>query len=367
MTESQTQTGTHQEFPCQQCGAKLEFAPGTTGLTCPYCGHSQAIGGPTRAVEEKSFAEAVRAIRQMPLSALAQGTHEIQCNGCGAITQLTAQASSCPFCDSPVVAPNVQDRTTIVPESVLPFYIDDRKAGETFKTWVESRWFAPNDLAAKARRARMDGVYLPYYTYDALTATSYRGERGEHYYVTETYKDSQGKTQTRQVQKTRWYPASGHVQCRFDDILICASKSLPDKLVNGLEPWDLAALTPYDPGYLSGFMAERPAVDLEQGFEVAKNKMVPTIESTIRADIGGDTQRIHGYTTNHSNVTFKLFFLPLWLSSFRYDDKVFRFVVNARTGEAVGERPYSVIKIVLAVLAALALIAAIVAIVNLAQ
>jgi hypothetical protein len=367
MTEVLTQTATHQEFPCQQCGAKLEFAPGTTGLTCPYCGFSQAIAGPSQPVVERSFDEALRNLRMQPLSALAQGTHEIQCNGCGAVTQLTAQASSCPFCDSPVVAPDVQDRATIVPESVLPFYVDDRKAGETFKTWVASRWFAPNDLAAKARRARMDGVYLPYYTYDAHTSTSYRGERGEHYYVTETYTDSQGKTQTRQVQKTRWYPASGHVHCSFDDLLICASRSLPEKLINGLEPWDLAALTPYDARYLSGFMAERPAVDLEQGFALAKDKMVPTIESTIRADIGGDTQRIHGYSTSHSNVTFKLFFLPLWLSSFRYDDKVYRFVVNARTGEAVGERPYSVIKIVLAVLAALALIAAIVLIAQYAK
>jgi Zn finger protein HypA/HybF involved in hydrogenase expression len=367
MNDASTQAGTHQEFPCQQCGAKLEFAPGTTGLQCPYCGHTQTIAGPAQRVEERSFDEALRNLRQQPLSALAQGTHEIECNGCGAVTQLTAQASSCPFCDSPVVAPTVQDRTTIVPESVLPFFIDDRKAGETFKTWVESRWFAPNDLAAKARRARMDGVYLPYYTYDALTSAAYQGERGEHYYVTETYRDSQGKTQTRQVQKTRWYPASGHIQCRFDDILICASKSLPEKLISNLEPWDLAALSPYDPRYLSGFMAERPAVDLEQGFVLAKDKMVPTIESTIRSDIGGDTQRIHSYSTNHANVTFKLFFLPLWLSSFRYEEKVFRFVVNARTGEGVGERPYSVIKIVLAVLAGLALIAAIALIVALTQ
>jgi Zn finger protein HypA/HybF involved in hydrogenase expression len=368
MNESPTQTGTHQEFPCQQCGAKLEFAPGTTGLACPYCGHTQTIAaGPALAVEEKSFNEALRNLRMQPLSALAQGTHEIHCNGCGAITLLTAQASSCPFCDSPVVAPAEQDRTTIVPESVLPFFVDERKAGETFKAWVASRWFAPNDLAAKARRARMDGVYLPYYTYDALTSASYQGERGEHYYVTETYKDSQGKTQTRQVRKTRWYPASGHIQCRFDDILICASTSLPTKLIEELEPWDLAALTPYDPRYLSGFMAERPAVDLEQGFVLAKNKMVPTIESTIRSDIGGDTQRIHSYSTNHANVTFKLFFLPLWLSSFRYDDKVFRFVVNARTGEGTGERPWSVIKIVLAVLAVSTIIAAIAVIVSMTQ
>lgn len=369
MTEAPQQTGTHQEFPCQQCGAKLEFAPGTASLQCPYCGHSQTIAaaGPVARVEERSFEDALRNLRQQPLSSLATGVHEIECNGCGAITQLTAQAASCPFCDSPVVVPIDQDRSTVVPESVLPFAIDERKAGDTFKQWVKSRWFAPSDLAAKARRARMDGVYLPYYTYDAQTGSSYTGQRGEHYYVTETYKDAQGNTQTRQVRKTRWYPASGHVSVPFDDILICASQSLPPKLIEQLEPWDLAALTPYDPRYLSGFMAERPAVALEAGFDAAKHKMVPAIETAIRVDIGGDTQRILGYDTTYRNVTFKLFFLPLWLSSFRYDKKVYRFVVNARTGEATGERPYSAIKIAAAVIAGIALIALIVWIVSISK
>jgi hypothetical protein len=79
-------------------------------------------------------------------------------------------------------------------------------------------------------------------------------------------------------------------------------------------------------------MAERSVLGLEDGFEVAKRKMVPSIESEIRQDIGGDTQRIGHYSVSHANVTFKLFLLPLWISSFRYDDKVYRFVVNARTG-----------------------------------
>jgi Zn finger protein HypA/HybF involved in hydrogenase expression len=365
MNEPQAQTGTHEEFPCQQCGAKLQFAPGSTNLACPYCGHTQQITAAAPApVVERSFAQALAALRQQPVSSLADNGHEIQCNGCGAITMITAQASACPFCDSPVIVPITEDRATIVPESVLPFAIDERSAGEKFKGWVTSRWFAPSDLAAKARRVRMDGVYLPYFTYDALAQASYHGQRGTHYYVTETYQDSEGKTQTRQVRKTRWHPVSGHIQRHFDDLLICASTSLPDKLIADLEPWDLGALTAFDSRYLSGFMAERAALGLEDGFGVAQKKMVPEIESTIRSDIGGDEQRIDNYATNHSNVTFKLFLLPLWLSSFRYDNTVYRFVVNARTGEAVGERPYSKLKIAMAVLGVIALITAIVLLVK---
>ena len=138
--------------------ARHHRAPRVRTAATPRPSRPQA---PRRPSKRNPSAEALRNLRTQPLSALAQGTHEIQCNGCGAVTLLTAQASSCPFCDSPVVAPNVQDRTTIVPESVLPFFIDDRKAGETFKTWVESRWFAPNDLAAKARRAAWTASTCP--------------------------------------------------------------------------------------------------------------------------------------------------------------------------------------------------------------
>ena len=262
-------TGASQrEFPCSSCGAKLHFAPGSDALTCPYCGAQQQIATPSQPVVERSFEQALRELARRPASTLAQGGHEIQCKGCGAITLLSGHASSCPFCDSPLVVPVEEDRETIVPESVLPFKIEQREAGQKFKEWVTSRWFAPNDLAARAQRASIDGVYLPYYTYDARAESDYVGQRGEYYYETEHYKDAQGNSQTRQVRKTRWYPAAGHVRVDFDDVLVCASKSLPMPLVDALEPWDLAELRSFDPAFLSGFMAERAALDLREGFGV---------------------------------------------------------------------------------------------------
>jgi hypothetical protein len=56
-------------------------------------------------------------------------------------------------------------------------------------------------------------------------------------------------------------------------------------------------------------------------------------------------------------VTFKHILLPVWLSAYRFRHKVYRFMVNARTGEIVGERPYSPIKITLFVLMCLVVVA----------
>ncbi|HBB84137.1 MAG TPA: primosomal protein N' (replication factor Y) - superfamily II helicase, partial [Sulfitobacter sp.] len=113
-------------------------------------------------------------------------------------------------------------------------------------------WFAPNGLQQYARKGRrMQGIYVPFWTYDAQTASSYRGERGTVYYVTRTVMRD-GKRVQQQVPKIRWRAASGRVARFFDDVLVLASKSLPKRFTDALAPWDLAALEPYAPEYLAG-------------------------------------------------------------------------------------------------------------------
>ncbi len=336
---------------CAQCGGDVAFRPGKDAIGCKYCDHLEPIlVDASRAVLELDFETALTTAPTGPASELSAGGREIECKTCGARTIVTGQATRCPFCDAAVVVEIPESTRQILPQSVLPFGIDHDVATGHFRQWLASRWFAPSDLVKRSKADGMDGVYMPYWTFDAGTSTSYRGERGEHYWVTETYRDAQGKQQTRRVRKTRWYPASGTVQVHFDDVLVCASRSLPEKLVDQLEPWDLPALRPFDDRFLAGFLAERYAVDLEQGFTRAAEKMVPGIRSAICADIGGDEQRIHAMDVRYAGRRFKHLLLPLWISAFRYHDKVFRVTVNARTGEVAGERPWSWLKIGLLVL-----------------
>jgi hypothetical protein len=225
-------------------------------------------------------------------------------------------------------------------------------------------WFAPNALKKRARAEnKMSGVYVPYWTYDCQAYTRYHGERGDHYYVTETYRTTvNGKsvTRTRQKRKTRWTRVSGTVWDNFNDVLVLASRSLPKRYTEKLEPWDLRNLVPYQDDYLSGFRTESYQVDLEEGFVEAKEIMHEKILSTIHGDIGGDRQRVHNMTTRHDDLTFKHILLPVWVSAYRYANKSYRFLINARTAEVQGERPYSWVKITLAILFVIAVIAGII-------
>jgi hypothetical protein len=332
-------------FPCANCGAKLEFAVGTTKLTCPNCDAEVGIPVSSEMRGEIPLAEGLAAAVKVETRTLATDGKEIRCDGCGAVAVITGQADRCPFCDAPVVAANTASDPVFVPQSLLPAKVTREEANQQFKAWLASRWFAPNDLRQRAQRRGLDGVYLPFWTYDSDTTSHYTGQRGEHYYETQHYTEN-GKSKTRQVRKTRWYPASGTVHVNFDDVLACGSKGLPQALVDPLEPWDLQSLVAYDPGFLAGFVAERYSIGVAEGWDIANTKMDARIRSAIRSDIGGDEQRISSVSTSHANSTFKHILLPLWLSSYRYHDRVFRFLVNARTGEISGERPWSTAKIV---------------------
>lgn len=343
---------------CSGCGAGLRFAPGTDSLLCPYCGTSTPVPPTLGGTEELDF--------HAWLARLASGSEtwevlDAHCTSCGAETTLDPNVVSeeCPFCRGALV-PARTSRRLIRPTALLPFRVTREQAEAALERWMRGVWLAPNDFKRNAtREGKLVGVYVPCWTFDCEATTRYSGARGEWYWVSETYtvtENGRPVTRTRQVRKTRWYPASGTVHDSFDDVLVLASDSLPRKEADALQPWDLPALVAFSEEYLAGFRTESYRVPLDAGFELAKPVMDEAIHLTIRRDIGGDEQQVHHADTRWDDITFKHVLLPVWISAYRYRDRVFRRLVNARTGEVQGERPWSWVKIALLVILALAAI-----------
>lgn len=353
------------QFPCKACGAKLNWDPSERALKCPYCGHVEKIDPANSNVREQDF-QATLEKQIEEKTTLPDRPEEIRCPSCGAIVLLEAnvRTDQCPFCATHLEnAKPEQARGQIVPHCVLPFGVSQKDAIKAFNDWIQSRWFAPNDLRQLANLGQLNGVYVPFWTYDSMTYTHYTGMRGDDYWVTVTYtdRDANGRsvTRTRQERRTRWTYVSGEVDHFFDDVLVCASKSLPTDLVTTLEPWDLKLLQDFRGEYLAGFRTERYTITLGEGFGVAQQIMDGEIRILCMHDIGGDHQRLNDVETQHVGVTFKHILLPIWLAVYRYRDTTYRILVNARTGEVVGTRPYSAWKIFFLILAIAAAIAVI--------
>ncbi|MDD2386026.1 MAG: hypothetical protein PHP52_04525 [Bacteroidales bacterium] len=346
------------EIVCSNCAAKLEFEPGTTSLTCPYCGTKNEIEIRDESIDELDFEQF---LKDAEVGGEIEEVLTIACNACGAITTLDPNVVSgdCPFCGNKLIVKSESTSKQIKPKSLLPFKIKAKEAQESFKKWLNKLWFAPSGLKKFAAQAeKLAGMYIPYWTYDADTYSKYKGQRGDDYSTTETYTDN-GETKTRTVTETRWTNVSGRLNLYFDDVLVIASKSLPKNKTDNLSPWDLESLVPFDEKFLSGFRTETYRIGLKDGFDVAKVKMDPKIRETINTEIGGDHQRITSLGTTYSNIKFKHTLLPIWISAYRFNNKVYRFIVNGRTGKVQGERPWCWWKIALLILAIVGGIAAI--------
>ncbi len=347
-------------FPCAQCGSDYHFDPKTEHLTCDHCGDTREIERPRNTgnlIKELDFRRAVEA--RLPDEDIEE-TRVIECPNCAAQVEFDANTHSaeCPFCATPVVTDTGTHRH-IKPKGVLPFALTEAQARTAMTSWLGSLWFAPNGLKEYARKGRaLQGIYVPYWTFDADTQSQYRGQRGTYYYVTRTVVRD-GKREQIRERKTKWTSASGRVARFFDDVLVLASKSLPKEYTDGLEPWDLSEIEPYQPEYLAGFRAEGYTVELVDGFQEARGYMDRIITRDVKYDIGGDRQRISNIDTDVRDVTFKHILLPVWLAAYKYRGRTFRFVVNGRTGRVQGERPYSAFKIAIAVIC-VAIVAAIV-------
>lgn len=353
-----TSTSSNQAMLCPGCGAGLVFNPTLGQLACPYCDRTTELALEERAVEEQYFAEWSGS---HTLTALSTQALEVKCTGCQA--QVTFEppdvAGDCPFCGTHLSAQVHSADPVVTPNGILPFEIGRKAAQQKLTRWLKTRWFAPSSLKTLAQCEKLQGVYLPFWTYDCQTATAYQGERGTYYYVTKTRQvkgdNGEWKTETYQERHTRWKSVSGHVSRFFDDVLVPAVQNVDLAHLNQFDSWPLANLVAYDPSYLRGFRAQRYQISLDDGFETAKSIMSGTIQSDIRHHIGGDEQRIHSSQTNYSDKTFKHLLMPVWMATYRFKNRPYQVLINGVSGNVVGDRPYSVFKIAFTFLTALAI------------
>ena len=336
---------------CQACGGIMAYSPKRKMLECVYCGSTKELDLTPAAVKENSYERWAKQSDEN-LKEQTVSTVEVKCQQCGAFTTLPPDKSSakCAFCGTPLITQDAKERRFWQPNYILPFEFSQDKCSEKFKSWLCGKWFAPSKL----KKGELDtdcfkGVYLPFWTYDADTVTRYLGERGIE--SREKERNEKGEETYRTV--THWTTVDGVVHVSFDDVIVPATKALPENILNDLSWWDLNKLVPYNPEFLAGFITDLYTIDFRKGLATAKSKMKEKIESEVKADIGGDKQRIKSMDTDYNNVMFKLILLPLWISVLRYKGKAYQFVLNGRTGEVTGEYPLDKLKVFLTVLAVL--------------
>lgn len=372
-------------LPCAKCGAELAFSAGTRELRCGYCGHTQQIEVKEgAAVIEYDLNDAIARYLGNTQHVQTADKRELKCQDCGAdiIVEAGHKTARCDYCGGNRIIEEELPPGVLQPDSLLPFAFKPPDAVDKFRKWLRGgdgfwgrlwvRMIRPKALQQRANLDDLHGVYVPYWTYDSHTHSSWTAQAGYYYYVTQTYRDSQGRTQTRQVRKIRWVWTSGQRKDFFDDWLVCASRQYYGNdlhaLLKRIEPFPTKALLPFDAAYLVGFRAERYSLDLKHCWEIARNGMIGECRNRCSGDVPGDTQRMLQVRTTFFGQSFKHALLPVYIMAYRFHDKRFHVLINGSTGNVRGKAPVSWLKVgLLSGTAALLITAAVVLILLLSR
>jgi hypothetical protein len=335
---------------CRHCGGPVE----PLDKFCGACGAEQPAAAVVHepAVEQKRF----------------------RCQNCGAEVAVDPDQRSytCAFCDSSYVVeftPEQTDRQP--PEFVIGFAVTPEQAMERFRRWLaQSAWFRPGDLKTAKIAEKLRGVYLPFWSFSMLAQSRWSASIGEHWYRTETYTTTQnGKTvtKTRTVQETEWWPLSGRHHRYYSGYLVSGSRGLSQQEADRIKPFHLAALKRYEPYFLAGWLSEEYSVERDQALATCQQEFYRREQQNVAATLPGDTHRNLRVETRFGDINSDLILLPVYLLSYRYRDKLYRFLLNGQTGKTAGDKPLSWRKILLAVGAGIAAVLLVILLFSLMQ
>jgi len=305
------------EFQCPKCGGERHFHIKRQGLVCTQCGYFEPIEqspGPAPASEHETPLHVMLSSRQAQVDL--GGTLTVTCEHCGSTTTWSARHGTvdCPFCGTNMVLHASRDKLVILPQALIPFQVDEDRARVAVHEWWEKGWARPPSLPKHAAIVRLQGVYIPFWTFDNLYRVQWSDTDGD-------------------VPGFHQPTTHEHLEL-YDDVLICGSYTIPTQIARELEPFDTKKLILYQPQYLAGWPAEVSQLSLADASLQARERMVH--ETEARFPTGAKISEV-----SPEFMTYKHILLPIWVGEYRYRGRSYHFAVNGQTGKVAGEAPRS--------------------------
>ncbi len=326
---------------CPGCGAYLVYD--VDRLSCHYCGFERALELAPKSVEYKEFEN----------FSYYKGDLEFLCPSCSGISDVPDNLLSgfCPYCDTPLIGRFLNEYRL---DSFIPFKVSHKKAGALLKKKIGSLWFAPSGFKKFFKNYKeLKAYYFPAWIYKFRCFLRYSGKRGEDYFITRTIYLN-GKVRRVRQRETRWYPVSGELDLGFEDILNISFLDAPQQI--RYFEYDLKENKKLEDEVLSGEISYEYNIEPKVSFEAVKGYVEGALRAAIRRDIGGDRQLISRIEREFYDIKLDGLFVPVYWGSVKWRDREYNYFINGQTGQVVGERPYSWVKIAFAIIGTIALI-----------
>ena len=326
-----------QEFKCPNCGGAIQFNPGIQELTCPFC---------ESVIDADAFVQYDEDSKQNKEPETPKWDYEgdgwsegerlgmavYSCKSCGGeiIGDETLGATTCPFCDSPIVVTSKFDGK-LRPDVVIPFKIDKEAALAALQKHYMGKRLLPAVFKDRNHLDEVKGVYIPFWLYDA------NADAHIEYSATKTRSWSDSRYD---YHETSYYRVIREGCIGFDSVPVDGSKAVDNKLTESIEPFDTSEAADFQSTYLAGYFANRYDVDSNESSVRANERIKNSTESEFRNTVNGYSS----VTTTNTSIRLRsgrvrYALLPVWMLGTSWDGQSFLFAMNGQSGKFVGDLP----------------------------
>lgn len=336
-------------LPCPSCGNQLQYKAEIKQISCGHCGYGEEINSANDQVVETALQGDLSQAKHFEPEEVNKKIFD--CQNCAAkfMVESDQLRITCGFCGSDNVNVDAFEHQFIKPVGIIPFYVSKEMANQKFQRWIKEGAFHPNKLKKLSRVEGLHGMYIPFWTYDAKTQSTWEGQAGYYTQNNIPIPSSNGRIRNQRVPNIRWQRKSGNLNHFFDDVLVVASKKIDQSDVNKM-PFKLEEVVNYDPRLIMGWESEIYHIELDDGYSIAETIMDHKLRNMCSAQLGGDTQRNLHVSSKKFAQTYKHIVLPFWICSYTYQNKIYRFLINGQTGRVQGKKPISWFKVALLIL-----------------
>lgn len=259
----------------------------------------------------------------------------LRCQACGGAVVWNAAelGAACLFCGTVALALEPGVETVPEPDIEIPARVSRETAEQRFRAWATSSWFRPRELVDAELGLRL--MLLPAWRFVSRLETHWAGLR---------------PAATRSGRK----PTAG---LDFAELthMVPASSGLSQAELEALQPFDERDAQPWagadgheelvwEPPALTRRGARARA---HRGLADSHRRQLERANALVRARVSA--------VIDDRDV--RLMLVPIYIGTFRFRDRPWRFLVNAQSGRVVGRAPLDWRKVAALIVAALLLVA----------
>lgn len=327
-----------QEYKCPCCGGAIAFDSTRQKMKCPYCDTEFEMETlvsyddilKTEQSDQMRWETEAGGDWQAGES---EGLCVYVCKSCGGeiVADETTGASSCPYCDNPIVMMG-QFTGALKPDYVIPFKLDKKAAIAALNRHYGGKKLLPKVFKDQNHIEEVKGIYVPVWLFDANAHAQirYKGTK------TRTWSDSRYN-----YTEISHYLISRSGSVGFERVPVDGSSKMDDTLMESIEPYRFSDAVDFQTAYLAGYLADKYDVDAETSIERANARIKKSTEEAFAKTVNGYDNVVPENTlVQLENGHAKYALYPVWLLNTDWKGKKYTFAMNGQTGKLVGDLPF---------------------------